>query len=112
MMSTTIGSIVHGMNVWKKESDQRVNDKDNPKNDDSQVRDPSSILNSEDKVEIQSSVRETIETNQAGSETSIKDVEEAEKLLQDVIGIMNSGDSESELLQVFNLRQSSLMQIL
>ena len=111
-MSTTIGSIVHGMNVWKKESDQRVNDKSNLKNDDSQVRDPGSILNSEDKVEIQSSIRETIETNQAGSETSIKDVEEAEKLLQKIIGLMNSGDSKSEASQVFNLRQSALMHIL
>ncbi len=111
-MSTTIGSIVHGMNVWKKESDQRVNDKNNLKNDDSQVRDSTSAYNSEDKVEIQSSIRETIETNQASGETSVRDVEEAEKLLQEVIGLMNSDDPKAEVSQVFNLRQSGLMHIL
>ena len=73
-MSNTIGSIVHGMNVWKKESDQRVNEKNNLKSDDSRVSDSSSVYNSEDRVEIQSSIRDTIETNQASSETSVQDV--------------------------------------
>jgi hypothetical protein len=63
-------------------------------------------------VEIQNHLREAIEANRASSGTSIKDVYNAEAVLQELIGLMNSESGIICRTDLYNLDRGKLMKLL
>jgi len=110
-MSTIINHTLQNLNVWKKGTEQPGPAKGQSKARKSQSSDSPLTHQPADVVEINNPVRRSIESNQVSHETSIEDVNEAQKLLQEVVGLMGSEDGKSQFEQVFNLNPDSLIKL-
>ena len=103
---------VENLNVWKKGPERRELTKQGTKAEGSQVRDSDMANDPKDIVEIRNPLRHSIDFNQASRESSLKDVDEAQKLLQEVIGLLNSENDKSRAEQIYDFNQGNLVQLL
>ena len=111
-MSTIINNLVQNFSVWKKETEQPKPARQGEKVDESQVRDADTANGTKDTVEIQNPIRYSIESNQVSRESSVTDVDDAQRLLQKVIGLMNSGNEISQAEPIYDFNQENLVKLL
>lgn len=111
-MNTITNHQVQDLNALKKQPEQLELKKQGTKANESQVRDIDMANDPKDTVEIQNPLRHSIDSNQVSGESSLKDIDEAEKLLQELIGLLKSENDKSQVYQTHNLNQGNLVQLL
>ena len=109
-MSTTISNSAQNLSVIQKEFEQPNLEKQRVKNEESYDYDSGTAKNTEDTVEIESSSRRSIEGYQSSSE--IKDAEEAEKAVEEAVGLINSESDKLQGGQVHKLNPESIADLL
>ena len=100
------------LNVWKKEPEQPELTKQGTKADGSKVRDSDMANDPKDIVEIRNPLQHSIESNRLSRESNLKDVDEAQKLLQEVVGLLNSENDKSQAEHIYDFNQENLVQLL
>ncbi len=65
-----------------------------------------------DTVEIRNPLRQSIESNQVSRESDIKDVDDAQNLLQKVIGLLDFENDKSLAEQIYKFNQENLVGLL
>ncbi len=103
---------VQDLNVWKKHAKQSELTKQGTEADESQRRDPDMTSDTKDTVEIQNPLRQSIEPNQVSRESDLRDVDEAQNLLQKVIGLLDFENDKSRVEQLYNFDQKNLVGLL
>ncbi len=125
-MGTTIDYPVQSLDAWRnktlantkapktleKSSEQPGPPDKATKAGEFQVRDLDMANDPRDMVEIQNLNHQVIEANQASLENRVKDVDEASKLAQEIIGLLNSENERSRVEQVHDLSQVNLLDLL
>ena len=125
-MGTTIDNSVQNLDAWRnktlantkasksleKSSEQPGPPDKATKAGESQVRDLDMANDPRDMVEIQNLNRQVIEANQASLENRVRDVDEASKLAQEIIGLLNSENERPRVEQVHDLSQVNLLDLL
>ena len=106
-MSTIINNPVQNLSVMQKEFEQPNSEKQRAKTENSQDYD-SDI--GKDTVEIQDSSRRSIESNQDSNE--IKGADEAQKSVEEVVGLINSESNKLQGEQVHKLDPGSIVDLL
>ena len=106
-MSTTISNSAQNLSVIKKEFEQPNLEKQRAKTEKSQDYD-SGIA--KDTVEILNLSRGSIESSQDSNE--IKDPDEAQKSVHEVVGLINSESGKSSVEQAHNLDPGNIIDLL
>ncbi|MBL7180925.1 MAG: hypothetical protein ABIK98_02145 [Pseudomonadota bacterium] len=106
-MSTTINNSVQNLSVIQKEFEQPNLEKQRVKTEKSQ--DYNSDI-AKDTVEIQNSSRGSIKSSQDSNE--IKDAEEAQKTVEDVVRLINSESDKLQGEQIHKLDPGSIVDLL
>ncbi len=65
-----------------------------------------------DTVEIRNPLRQSIESNQVSRESDIKDVDDAQNLLQKVIGLLDFEKDKTLAEQIYKFNQENLVGLL
>ena len=118
-MGTTIDNTVQNRDAWRnktlankkvakspgKSPEQSGLQRKATKAGESQVRDVDTANDPKDIVEIQDRRHQVIEANRASLENRIKDVDEAQELLEKTIGLVNSENEKSRVALVHDLSQ-------
>jgi hypothetical protein len=103
---------VQDLNVRKKDTKQLELTEQGTKADESQRGDPDMGNDTKDTVEIRNPLRQSIESNQVSRESELKDVDEAQNLLQKVIGMLDLENDKSRAEQIYNFDQENLAGLL
>ena len=111
-MSATINNSLQNPGISRKERGRPGLPNQPTRADKSQVDSYGMTDGSKDTVEIKNSLRYSIESNRASSETTVKDLDEAQELVKEVIGLVHSDDRESHPEQVYNFNQENLARLL
>ena len=109
-MSTTISNSIQNLSVMQKEFEQPNLEKQRAKTEKSQDYDSGTAKNTEDTAEIQSSSQRLIESNQDNNE--IKDADEAQKSVEEVVELINSESDKLQGEQVHKLDPGSMVDLL
>lgn len=109
-MSTTISNSAQNLSVIQKEFEQPNLENQRAKAEKFQDYDSGTAKNTEDTVEIQSSSQHSIESKQDSNE--IKDTDEAQKSVEEVVGLINSESDKLEGEQVHKLDPGSIVYLL
>lgn len=109
-MSTTISNSIQNLSVMQEEFEQPNLEKQRAKTEKSQDYDSGAAKNTEDTVEIQSSSQRLIESNQDSNE--IKDADEAQKSVEEAVGLINSESDKLQVDQVHKLDPGSIVDLL
>jgi hypothetical protein len=109
-MSTIISNSVQNFSVTQKEFEQTNIERQRVKAEKSQDYDSGTAKNTEDTVKIESSSRRSIEGYQGRSE--IKDEEQAQKLVEETVGLINSESNKLQMDQVHILDSGSIVDLL
>ena len=109
-MSTTINSPVQNHQVWQKEAERSHTAKQQSKSEISRGHDSALAQETRDKERTQNVSRPSSESKQVGTE--IRDVDEAQKSVEEVIRLMKSEGGESSANQVHDLNPGSIIDIL
>jgi hypothetical protein len=111
-MNAAINNPIESLNVWKKEAEQPRFEKQRTKTDNSRVGDSGTTSDPKDVLEVHNPLSHLVESNQASGQISIQDVDEAQKLLKEVVGLINSESEKSGAEEVFNLNRRNLVALL
>ena len=111
-MNTITNHQVQDLNVRKKDAKQPELTKQGTKADESQRRDPDMGNDTKDTVEIRNPLRQSIESNQVSRESDLKDVDEAQNLLQKVIELLDFENDKSLAEQIYKFNQENLVGLL
>ncbi len=109
-MSTTMSNSVQNLSVIQKEFEQPNLEKQQASTEKSQDYDSGTAKNTEDTVEIQSSSRHLIESNPDSNE--IKNADEAQKSVEEVVGLINSESDKLQGEQVHKLDPGRIADVL
>ena len=118
-MGTTIDNTVQNQDAWRnktlannkvakslgKSSEQSGLQRKATKAGESQVRDLDMANDPKDIVEIQDRRHQVVEANKASLENRVKDVDEAQELLEKIIGLVNSENEISRVAVVHDFSQ-------
>lgn len=124
-MGTTIHFPVQNLDAWRnntlpnrkvaksleKAPEQPGLPKKALKADESQVHDLDRANDPKDLVEIQNFRQQLIEANQASLENRVKDIHEAQKLLQETVELLNSEKGISQVALVHDFSQLNLLHL-
>jgi len=125
-MGTTIDKSVQDLDAWRnktlantkapksagKSPEQSGLPEKAAKAGQSEVRDLDKANDPKDVVEIRNPRQQVIEVNQASLENRIKDVDKAQKLVQETVALLNSENEISRLAPVHDLSQVNLLKLL
>lgn len=111
-MNTITNHQVQDLNLRKKDAKQPELTKQGTKADESQRGDAHMANDTKDTVEIRNPLRQSMESNQVSRESDLKDVDEAQNLLQKVIGLLDFENDKSLAEQIYKFNQENLVGLL
>ncbi len=109
-MSTTISNPVQHLSVIPKELEQPNLAKQESKTEKSQEQNPDIAQETKDSIEIGNTSQRSVKSKQDRDE--IKDVDEAQKSVKEVVELINSESGNPPVEQVHNLDPGSLVDLL
>jgi hypothetical protein len=112
-MSPVTNNPIHHTPVWKEKTEQTGSTRQDQRPGKTFGRDRTAVHTVMDTVEIRTPVKQLIESNRAGTEACVRDLDTAHRMLQEIIGMMDDGKGDPSNGEVHALHnRDNLLKIL